>query len=584
MEIRWKIALAVAGTFMCLAVAPSLHAQDAGSMLTASRLWVDKTTGQVFIKPGRNRIPLKFSGAVDTEAISQQVEQKVEQKTQDQVRAAVAETQAQQRADNAALAKQMAEMKPAWTSYVNNFQNKFRIGALVYLDYGLYTHTGFGPQFLENLNPPGPQNNFYNSFDINRIYLNTYFTPTEDVLFRFTPEIYRANGTVSNDKLGTSTGVGSNLDGDLNVRLKYGYVQYTGLTDNIPSLKGGTVAFGAQPNPFLPWEEDLYQYRFVYLAPWNYVGLSSSQIGLQFNGPVKLRGGELNYLDYGFGVYDNGNFRTPEQSNTKQVMARLTAYPLGAKWRYDGFGLTGFYNYGWGDTTPDNSGVTTPFKGAATGSAHFERIAGLLHYSTEQWNIIGEFDYGNNATTMGNMFSGSGPLDAFGTPTGTPITKPPAFGNTGCAKAPGTPCYPVFGTFGPQSAVYQAFQNNGRTRQLGFDFMGHYHIPDTRLTAFGMFQWFLPNDNVKENPLDFQRFVVGVSYQFNEYLRIALDSQNLLFYHDQFGLPVSYANQFNYQAGKTFNGWLLPKSGSTIIPNLVPRDTHAIFANLEFAY
>jgi hypothetical protein len=114
--------------------------------------------------------------------------------------------------------------------------------------------------------------------------------------------------------------------------------------------------------------------------------------------------------------------------------------------------------------------------------------------------------------------------------------------------------------------------------------MGHYHIPGTRLTAFGMFQWFMPNDNVKENPLDFQRFVAGVSYQFNEYFRIALDSQNLLFYHGQFGLPVSYANKFNYPAGKSFNGWLLPKSDSTVIPNLVLRDTHAIFANLEFAY
>jgi hypothetical protein len=364
---------------------------------------VNEKTGQLFIRPGRGRV--KLTGILDTGDVEQRVEQKLEQKTQDQVRAAVAETRAQQAADNAALTNQVADMKPAWTSYVTNFQNKFRIGAVAYLDYGLYTHTGFGPQFLENLNPPGPANNMYNSFDINRIYLNTYFTPTDDLLFRFTPEIYRANGTPSNDKLGTTTGVGSNLDGDLNVRLKYGYVQYTGLTDRIPSLKGGNVTFGAQPNPFLPWEEDLYQYRFVYLAPWNYVGLSSSQIGLQFNGPVRLFGGETNYFDYGFGVYDNGNFRTPEQTNTKQVMARITAYPFGAHWRYDGFGMTGFYNYGWGDTTPDNSGVSTPLKGSATGSAHFERIAALLHYSTEQWNMIGEFDYGNNATTFGNMFS-----------------------------------------------------------------------------------------------------------------------------------------------------------------------------------
>ena len=576
-----RLLLGMILSFVVCVVSRPVSAQDSASSASVT-LYMDRTTRQVFASPGHNRVPLHIMGTLDADAIANQVEQRVEQKTQDQVRTAVAETRTQQAVENAALAKQVAEMKPAWTSYVNNFQNKFRIGALAYLDYGMYTHTGFGPQFLENLNPPGPGNNIYNSFDITRIYLNTYFTPTDNLLFRFTPEIYRANGTPSNDRLGTTTGVGSNLDGDLNVRLKYGYVQYTGLTDDIPSLKGGNMTFGAQPNPFLPWEEDLYQYRFVYLAPWNFVGLSSSQIGLQFNGPIRLLGGEANYLDYGFGVYDNGNFRTPEQTNTKQVMARVTAYPFGAHWRYDGFGMTGFFNYGWGDTTPDNSGVSMPLKGSATGSAHFERIAALLHYSAEQWNVVGEFDYGNNATTVGNMFSGSGPLDAFGTPTGTPIIKSPAFGNTTCAKA--TPCYPIFGTFGPQTAVYQAFQNNGRSRQLGLDFMGHYHIPGTKLTTFGMFQWFLPNDNVKENPLDFQRFVVGVSYQFNEYFRIALDSQNLLFYHGQFGLPVSYANKFNYAAGKSFNGWLLPKSGSTVIPNLVPRDTHAIFANLEFAY
>ncbi len=575
-----KILVTMTLSFLVCAVSQPLGAQDSASAGNIT-LYMDRTTRQVFGAPGPNRLPLHIMGTLDAQAIAHQVEQEVESKTRAEAREVVAQSEAQQQAQQPMLAKQVAEMKPAWTSYLTNFQNKFRIGALAYLDYGLYTHTGFGPQFLENLNPPGPQNNFYNSFDINRIYLNTYFTPTNDLLFRFTPEIYRANGTASNDKLGTKTGVGSNLDGDLNVRLKYGYVQYTGLMDSISPLKGGSVAFGAQPNPFLPWEEDLYQYRFVYLAPWNYVGLSSSQIGLQFSGPIKLLGGETNYFDYGFGVYDNGNFRTPEQSNTKQVMARLTAYPFGAHWRYDGFGMTGFYNYGWGDTTPDNSGTVMPLKGSAAGSAHFERIAALLHYSTEQWNMIGEFDYGNNATTIGNMFSGSGPLDAFGTPTGNPITKSPAFGNS-CAKA--TPCYPIFGTFGPQTAVYQAFQNNGRTRQLGLDFMGHYHIPGTRLTAFGMFQWFLPNDNVRENPLDFQRFVVGISYQFNEYFRIALDSQNLLFYHDQFGLPVSYADKLNYAAGKSFNGWLLPKSGSTIIPDLVPRDTHAIFANLEFAY
>ena len=185
------------------------------------------------------------------------------------------------------------------------------------------------------------------------------------------------------------------------------------------------------------------------------------------------------------------------------------------------------------------------------------------------------------------MFSGTGPLDAFGTATGPAITGTTAgdqflSGNTKCSKT--APCYNSFASFGPQTAVYQAILNNGRARQVGFDFFGHYLIPGTKLTAFGMFQWLLPNDNISENPLDFQRFIAGLSYQYNEFLRFALDSQNLLFYHNQFGIPVSKAATFNYVPGSTFNGRLLPLTPGYVIPDLVPRDQHAIFLNVEFAY
>jgi len=606
MRPKWKILLAMAGALALGASVRPLFAQDSGdsSVVTATKLWVDTKTGQVFVRPGRGRVPLTIGGTVDQQAIEQQVEAK----TRDQVRAEVAESQAQQQVQTAQLQKQVADMRPAWQSYLTNFQNKFRLGALAYLDYSLYTKAGFGPQFLENMNPPGPGNDGYNSFDINRVYLNTYFTPTDDFTFRFTPEIYRANGANQtgitcatntggacslNDKFGSTSAAGSNLDGDLNVRLKYAYVQFNSLLNNVSLLKGDTVTVGAQPNPLLGWEEDFTQYRFVYLSPWNYLGFSSSQIGLQTGGPINVGGGEKTYLDYAAGVYDNGNFRTPEQTNTKQMMGRLTAYPFGSTFRYQGLGVTGFWDYGWGDTTPDNEGGTEVLKG---NRAQFQRIAAILSYAAEQWNILGEFDYGKNAFQLGNLFSGTGPDDAFGIPTGTPITKNgkinDGFGNT-CGKAvPGTstPCYPIFGTYGPQTAIYQAALNNGRVRQFGFDLLGRYHIPDTKFSVFGLFQWFLPNDNVNPDPLDFQRFVAGVSYQYNEYLRFAVDSQNLLYYHNQMSLSPGQAALFGYQEGGKFNGWLLPKTIPSAlgtggaIPDLVPRDIHAIFVNMEFAY
>jgi hypothetical protein len=40
--------------------------------------------------------------------------------------------------------------------------------------------------------------------------------------------------------------------------------------------------------------------------------------------------------------------------------------------------------------------------------------------------------------------------------------------------------------------------------------------------------------------------------------------------------------RFGYSPGVTLNGQLLPKTGS--IPNMVQRDTHSIFANMEFNY
>jgi hypothetical protein len=295
----------------------------------------------------------------------------------------------------------------------------------------------------------------------------------------------------------------------------------------------------------------------------------------QFDGPIKPTGSELTYADYGVGVYDEGNFHSQEQSDNKQVMLKGTVYPLGSAFKYQGLGLTGFWNYGWGNVAPDIGSIPANTKS----SAHFERLAAVVHYAAEQWNIAGEFDYGQNAFSLSNLYSGSGPLDAFGTATGVGQTTG-TFAGTTCTSA--KPCYTYTNTWGPQTALYTAYLNNGRARELGWDIFGHYHIPTTKLTAFGMFQWFLPNDNVNEDPLDFQRFVVGLSYQYNEYLRFAFDSQNLLFYHNQFSVPIAYAKKFDYVPGSTLNGRGLPTTG--FIPNTVPLDTHALFLNMEFAY
>jgi len=182
------------------------------------------------------------------------------------------------------------------------------VGALVYADYRMYTHTTFQPQELESINTPGPQNNLYNSFDITRAYLNFFFFPTEGLTFRITPDVYRAIGNGTNPAIGRATTFASNLDGSLNYRLKYAYMDYNRLFDFLKPMAGNSIQAGAVPNVFIPWAEDLYGFRYVTEAPWNYYGLSSGQLGIQITGPLKFGEKRLQYVDYGLGVYNNANY------------------------------------------------------------------------------------------------------------------------------------------------------------------------------------------------------------------------------------------------------------------------------------
>ena len=435
------------------------------------------------------------------------------------------------------LETRVAASTPAWEDYARRFLGKFKLGALFYSDYAYYAKTGFGPQFLTQINPPGPGNDGYNSFDVTRTYVNLWFTPNDSWTFRLTPNIYRTIGG-ANQKFGKTGGIGTNLDGDLAFRLKYAYLDYNTPLARVPddapvlsALREMKITFGQQPNPLIGWEEDLYGFRFVNLVPWNYTSLSSTQTGLAFHGPVKVHG--LQYADYDVGVYTNASFSKREQTDTKSGKGRVSVYPFGARSRFDGLGLTAFYDYGFPNNTPDTDPHT-----------YISRFAGLVHYTAATWGVAGEYDQGHNAFTSGNLFSGSGPADEFG------------LGPT---------------EFADFDALVQGLQNNGQSSQRGYAFFGHARIPWTPLTAFGMYQQFWPNTKVSTNPVDFRRLVVGVSYAYDEHLRFAIDGQFLKYYHDQFTFPFEEAQQL----GAKVQG---------DVPNAVPEDIEAIFFNVEFSY
>lgn len=525
---RWR-ALAVTAVGAVLLFGAPMRSACAQSTSRGITLYEDARTGALYRKPGRGRVPVTL-GLEPTEDVKQQVQQQIKKNDED-LRAEFMQNQQELLKQNADLKKEVADMKPAVDDFGKHWFKKISIGTLVYADYRFMPHTGFGSQFLTQTVWPGPGNDAYNAFDITRGYLDFKFTPTQDFMMRVTPNVYTTIGTAAADTIGRSTAWGSSLDGNLGYRLKYAYLDYTTFFTKIlpiEAMKDDKFTFGQQQNPLVDWEENLYGFRYVNLTPWNYRSLSSTQVGVAMKGPIKFN--EVQYIDYDFGVYNNSSFHAFEQSNTKQAMARVTFNPLGAKSRYDSLGLTAFVDYGWGNNAPDLSA----FGGGRTSW----RDAFLVHYTDKHWGAGAEYDIGKNAFSSGNLYSGAGPL-----------TTAPS-------------------TFGPWNAMVTGIQNNGQSVQQGVDFFGHVDIPETAFSLFGMYDWFLPNTKADKNPLDFQRWIVGVQYLVNDNLRVAVDTQNINYYHGQFTFPAT-----------TF-----AHTSVAATPFAVPRDTQAYYLNLEFKY
>lgn len=410
---------------------------------------------------------------------------------------------------------------------------KVKISGLFYADYAYYNNTGFGPQFLTQMNQEGPGNDGFNSFDITRTYLNVLFEPTKDVTFRLTPNIYRmVDGSTSSISNGKDATIGASTNGNLGFRLKYAYVQLNSLFNKSTSMKKDYVRLGQTMNPLVDWEEGLYGYRFVNLTPWNYLSLSSTYVGGVVGGPIESHGKE--YLDYQLGVFNTASFHAIEQNDKKQIMGRVTWYPMGTESDRTGLGLTIFENYGYNTKPPD------------TKSTPLNRLAILGHYQSpdKRYLIAGEFDLGRNAISTGQMFSGAGPAST--------------------------------GTYAAFYSLSNALLAGDHTSQRGFAAFGHAGLGKSPFAIFGMVHGFKPNTNISgTNPLDFIRTVGGVSYKYNKYLTFALDDQNLTYNNSQFTMSAAQIATFNPALAAQYpNG----------IPDVVPVSTNGIFMNVQFSY
>src|ERR1700736_2423267 len=254
---RWKLAALAALTASMIGVAELRPSFAQSSPSRGITLFEDVRTGALYRKPGRGRVPvtLGLEEPAAAPAVEQQIQKEVK-KSNDELRSELIFNQQTLIKENVALKERVSKIEPAWKDYLDNFRNKFKVGALVYADYSMYPHTGWGPQNLENVNPPGPGDNLYNSFDITRAYLNFYFNPTPDWQLRITPDVYKTFGAATPTGTSRTSAVSSNLAGDLGYRLKYTYLEYNKILDWAgDSTKGSTIQFGAVPNPFIPWEE-----------------------------------------------------------------------------------------------------------------------------------------------------------------------------------------------------------------------------------------------------------------------------------------------------------------------------------------
>ena len=393
---------------------------------------------------------------------------------------------------------------------------KLKIGAVAYADWGIYTQTGYGPAFLDTPhNYPGPGNDGYNAFNLNRAYVNILYSPTDWLTFRVTPDIYRDINNAGGQKTSNVTGNGATPNGSLNFRLKYGYAEFSKMFSG--AFKDDNVRFGQQTNPMIDWEEGLYGYRFVSLVPWNFISLSSTYTGASINGPIKGSNGKQ-YVDYQLGVFNNSNFHQYELAETKTVMARASFYPMGASSKYQGLGFTGFFDYGYNNAAPDTNSQTP-----------LVRASALVHYQSAHngGQIAFEYMYGRNAFGTGNLFGGAAPLDIAGV--------------SGASAS----------TVGTLAKTILA----GRSvKQQGFDMFGHINIPNSKFAVFGLYQFFQPNTDINDDPLDFHRVVAGVSYTVNKNLRFAFDNQDVIYRRN------------------------------AAVPSSVLPDVKALFLNMEFTF
>ncbi len=387
---------------------------------------------------------------------------------------------------------------PAWTKHV-------KLGTTIWIGYGYYNNAGFSQDLQLEENRPATNNNNYNSFNVNRGYINFIYHENKKWFLRVTPNIHRGQ------------------DGSAYIRLKYAYLQF----NNIYDANGLTMSLkiGQTTTPLIAWEDHLLGYHFAERTPYGFLGVTSTQPGISLTGQYKA-GGRI-YAVYNTGFFNSGGWHNNEEADQKSPQVRVDIYPFGVNSKLDGIGISGYY--AWAQQNAFSS---------ANANHPTTRTAALLHYKTPRSMIVLQYDYAlNQLGSFGNINTSSGSWCGIGANTSTPNAYSC---NLSGASLPFNP-----------SKLGASPHNT----EHGFDVFGYYNVPNSKIGFFGLVQRYYystpPVDvsNFKYgNPYDFQRVVAGIGYRINKHITFAIDEQNYQFIHakNYRDLPSTSAGYRNY--------------------------------------
>ncbi len=250
-------------------------------------------------------------------------------------------------------------------------------------------------------------------------------------------------------------------EGDIEIRLKYGYLRYQFGSNNI--LYKPQIEFGLVSRPWIDFEQAINPYRVqgtMFLE--RYGVLSSADYGITF---LSLLGGEIDeeyqkkvnknfpgrYGSIAFGIYNGGGYHAIEKNENKLIEGRLSLRPLPEI--FPGLQLSYVGAYGKG-----NTGISPEFN------------VNTLFLSLETELIV----------LTGTYFRGKG------------------FENGE--------------KLSPENLPYN---NNS------YSVFADFNIPDTPVSLLGRYDYF--NTDAEPEKINSKRIIVGASYVFLEGCKIIFD-------------------------------------------------------------